>query len=84
MQSDNDEATGAYFPIGMTFCNTLNLRFHRDKVSVLGRHGTEVSEEEFYTRTPGNNPYLVHFHVVPLGETTAPTDLKGKDLFEAG
>jgi hypothetical protein len=39
---------------------------------VPGRHGTKVSEEEFDTRTPGNNPYLVNFHVVPLGETTAP------------
>ena len=52
---------------------------------MLGRHGTKVSEEEFDTRTPGNNPYLVNFHVVPLEETTAPPDLKAKEnrAFEA-
>ncbi|MFY9985141.1 MAG: hypothetical protein WAK31_10295 [Chthoniobacterales bacterium] len=85
LQSENDEATGAYFPVGTTLYNTLNLRFHWDKVSVPGRHGTKVSEEVFDTRTPGNNPYLVNFHVVPLGETTAPSDLRAKEnrAFEA-
>ena len=78
LQSENDQATGAYFPIGTGVYNTLNLRFHWDKVSVPGTHHLKVSEEKFYTQTPGNNPYLVNYHVVPLGETTAPSDLKRK------
>ena len=85
LQSENDQATGAYFPIGTGVYNTLNLRFHWDKVSVPGRHGQKVSEREFYTRTPGNNPLLVNYHVVPLGGTTAPPDLRAQEnrAFEA-
>ncbi|HYZ75120.1 MAG TPA: hypothetical protein VE641_18720, partial [Chthoniobacterales bacterium] len=85
LQSENDNATGAYFPIGTKFYNTANLRFHWDKVSVPGTHGLKVSEEKFDTLTPGNNPYLVNYHVVPLGETPAPADLKAKEnrAFEA-
>ncbi len=59
LQSENDQATGQYFPIGTGLYNTINLRFHWDKVSVPDRHRHKVSEQEFYTRTPGNNPYLV-------------------------
>src|ERR1700760_4815845 len=85
LQSENDQATGAYFPIGTGVYNTLNLRFHWDKVSVPGTHGLKVSEEKFYTRTPGNNPLLVNYHVVPLGETNAPPDLQAQEnrAFEA-
>ena len=55
LQSENDQATGAYFPIGTGVYNAINLRFHWDKVSVPGKHGQKVSERQFYTRTPGNN-----------------------------
>src|ERR1700756_4931352 len=85
LQSENDQATGQYFPIGTGVYNTINLRYHWDKVSVPGIHGHKVSEQEFYTRTPGNNPYLVNYHVVPLGETTPPPDLIAQEnrAFEA-
>ena len=85
LQSENDQATGEYFPIGTEVYNTINLRFHWDKVSVPGIHGRKVSEQQFYTRTPGNNPYLVNYHVVPLGETIAPPDLGAPEnrAFEA-
>jgi hypothetical protein len=76
LQSENDQATGTFFPIGTGFYNTISLRYHWEKVPVPGHHGQKVSEREFYTRTPGNNPYLVNYHVVPLGETTAPPGLK--------
>ena len=33
-----------------------------------GSNGQKVSESEFYNHTPGNNKYLVNYHVVPLGE----------------
>src|SRR3984893_1793249 len=85
LQSENDQATGQFFPIGTGVYNTVNLRFHWDKVSVPGRQGTKVSEQQFYTQTPGNNPYLVNYHVVPLGEATAPPDLRAQEnrAFEA-
>src|SRR4030088_842545 len=85
LQSENDQATGQFFPIGTGVYNTINLRYHWDKVSVPGRHGSKVSEQKFYTQTPGNNPYLVNYHVVPLGEATAPSDLRGQEnrAFEA-
>jgi hypothetical protein len=70
LQSENDQATGTYFPIGTGVYNTINLRYHWDKVSVPGRHGPKVSEQQFYTRTPGNNPYLSDGGVVsPSGST---------------
>jgi hypothetical protein len=76
LQSENDSATGTFFPIGTGFYNTIGLRYHWEKVPVPGHHGEKVSEREFYTRTPGNNPYLVNYHVVPLGETDPPNGLK--------
>jgi len=76
LQSENDSATGTFFPIGTKFYNILGLRFHWQKVPVPGHHGEKVSEREFYTRTPGNNPYLVNYHVVPLGDASPPPGLK--------
>jgi hypothetical protein len=48
LQSENDSATGKFFPI----------------------------EREFYTHTPGNNPYLLNYQVVPLGHASPPPGLK--------
>jgi hypothetical protein len=85
LQSENDQATGAFFPIGTGFYNTISLRYHWERVPVPGHHGQKVSEREFYTRTPGNNPYLVNYHVVPLGETSPPPGLRATEnrAFEA-
>jgi hypothetical protein len=46
---------------------------------VPGHHGEKVSENEFYTHTPGNEKYLVNYHVVPLGETSPPSDLRATE-----
>jgi hypothetical protein len=85
LQSENDQATGTFFPIGTGFYNTISLRYHWEKVPVPGHHGQKVAEREFYTRTPGNNPYLVNYHVVPLGEVSPPPRLRatGNRAFEA-
>src|ERR1700730_11396766 len=85
LQSENDSATGKFFPIGTGFYNMIGLRFHWQKVSVPGHHGEKVSEQEFYTHTPGNNRYLVNYQVVPLGEASPPPGLKaaGNRAFEA-
>lgn len=85
LQSENDQATGTFFPIGTGLYNTVSLRYHWENVPVPGHHGEKVSEREFYTRTPGNNPYLVNYHVVPLGETSPPSDLRATEnrAFEA-
>lgn len=44
-----------------------------------GSNGQKVSEREFYTHTPGNDSYLVNFHVVPLGETASPAGLRANE-----
>src|SRR6202043_4251800 len=79
LQSENDQATGQYFPIGTGLFNVVNLRAHWDRVAVPGANGQKVSEREFYTHTPGNNKYLINYKVVPLGDTTAPPNLIAKD-----
>lgn len=79
LQSENDMATGQFFPIGTALFNVVNLRAHWDRVPVPGSNGTKVSESEFYTHTPGNNKYLVNYHIVPLGETTPPPGLRTKE-----
>jgi len=79
LQSENDQATGQFFPIGTGLFNVVNLRAHWDRVPVPGANGQKVSEREFYTHTPGNNKYLVNYKVVPLGDTTAPPNLIAKD-----
>ncbi|MBV8212152.1 MAG: hypothetical protein JOZ08_02880 [Verrucomicrobia bacterium] len=76
LQSENDSATGTFFPIGTEFYNTIGLRYHWEQVPVPGHHGEKVSEREFYTHTPGNNSYLVNYHVVPLGDAAPPSGLK--------
>ncbi|HZC36893.1 MAG TPA: hypothetical protein VE242_14815 [Chthoniobacterales bacterium] len=85
LQSENDSATGAFFPIGTEIYNVMGLRYHWEKVPVPGHHGMKVSEREFYTRTPGNNPYLVNYRVIPLGETSPPPGLNATEnrAFEA-
>jgi hypothetical protein len=75
LQSENDQATGKFFPIGQSLANTVNLHYHWDRVPVPGGDGQKVSEGEFQTHTPGNDKYLVNFHVVPMGEATAPPGL---------
>jgi hypothetical protein len=42
---------------------------------VPGHPGEKVPESEFYTHTPGNDPYLANYRVVPLGDASAPPDL---------
>lgn len=85
LQAENDTATTTAFPIGTTLYNTLNLRYHWQKVPVPGRHGERVSEREFYTHTPGNNQYLVNHQVVSTGETPIPPGLRTTEnrAFEA-
>src|SRR5262245_11897900 len=75
LQSENDQATGTFFPIGTTLGNVVNFHYHWDKVPVPGGNGQKISENEFQTHTPGNDKYLVNFNVVPLGGTTAPAGL---------
>ena len=85
LQSENDQATGQIFPIGTGAFNIVGLRAHWDKVAVPGSNGQKVSENEFYTHTPGNNKYLVNYHVVPLGDATPPPGLRATEnrAFEA-
>jgi hypothetical protein len=85
LQSENDIATGQFFPIGTGLYNIVNLRAHWDRVPVPGTNGQKVSESEFYTHTPGNNKYLVNYHIVLVGEATPPPDLRSNEnrAFEA-
>jgi len=85
LQSENDQATGKFFPIGQGLANTVNLHYHWDRVPVPGGGGKKVSEREFQTHTPGNDKYLVNFKVVPLGEATPPEGLNTNEnrAFEA-
>jgi hypothetical protein len=72
LQSENDVATGTFFPIGTGLFNIVNIRTHWDQVPVPGTNGQKVSESEFYDHTPGNDKYLVNYHFVLQGETTPP------------
>ena len=85
LQSENDSATRIFFPVGTEFYNALGLRYHWEKVPVPGHHGEKVSERVFYTHTPGNNPYLVNYQVVPRGDVIPPPGLKATQnrAFEA-
>jgi hypothetical protein len=76
LQSENDMATGKFFPIGQGLANTVNLHYHWDRVPVPGSGGQKVSEGEFQTHTPGNDKYLVNFNVVSVGPATPPSGLE--------
>ena len=79
LQSENDVATGTFFPIGTGLFNIVNIRTHWDQVPVPGTNGQKVSESEFYDHTPGNDKYLVNYHVVLVGETTPPPGLRSTE-----
>jgi len=85
LQAENDRATTTAFPLGQQFYNATNFRFHWQKVPVPGHHGLHVSEREFYDRTPGNNKFLVNYHVVPQGEVAPASTSSGSQnrAFEA-
>jgi len=74
-----------FFPIGTGLANIVNFHYHWDRVPVPGSGGQKVSENEFQTHTPGNDKYLVNFHVVPVGPATPPPDLTSTEnrAFEA-
>jgi hypothetical protein len=75
LQSENDFATGNFFPIGTGLSNTLALRYHWNRVPVPGNPQEKVSEQELDTHTPGNDKYLVNFEVKPLGAAVPPPGL---------
>src|SRR5438132_11076000 len=75
LQSENDSATGQIFPIGQGLIDVAALHVHWQKVPVPGHHGEKVSENEFYTHTPGNNKYLVNYYVSPIVEPGSPPGL---------
>jgi hypothetical protein len=79
LQSENDSATGQVFLIGTEVFNIMDLRAHWDRVPVPGSNGEKISEREFYTHTPGNDPHLVNFHVVPLGGAAPPAGLRATE-----
>jgi len=60
LQTENDIATGEFFPIGTGRFNIVNLGAHWGRVPVPGTNGQKVSESEFYDHTPGNDKYLVN------------------------
>jgi len=62
LQSENDQATGTFFPIGTTVGNVVNFHYHWDKVPVPGGNGQKISEGELQTHTPG----VFHFILNPL------------------
>ena len=45
LQSENDQATGKFFPIGQSLANTLNLHYHWDKVPVPAATDKKYREE---------------------------------------
>jgi hypothetical protein len=79
LQSENDQATGGFFPVGTGLSNALALRYHWDRVPVPGGDGAKVSEQELNTHTPGNDKYLVNYRVEPLGEVAPPPGLLAKE-----
>ena len=85
LQSENDLATGKFFPIGTGLGNTLALRYHWDQVPVPGSKGQTVSEGELDTHTPGNEMRLVNYQVKPLGAAAQPPGLLATEnkAFEA-
>ena len=85
LQSEDDLPTGTFFPISTELYNTLTFRLHWERVPVPGHKGEKISEREFYSHTPGNNPYLVNYRVVPLGPASPPHGLMATEnrAFEA-
>jgi pimeloyl-ACP methyl ester carboxylesterase len=64
LQSENDTATGTVFPIGSKAGVIVNGHWAWNQVAIPGT-GTLVSERAFYQSTPGNDPYLVNYQIVP-------------------
>jgi hypothetical protein len=64
----NDTATGTAFPIGSKAAVIVNGHWAWNQVTVP-RTAALVPESQFYLSTPGNDPYLVNYEVVPTQRT---------------
>jgi hypothetical protein len=72
LQSENDSATGAVFPIGSKAGVFFNGHWGWNRVAVP-RTQKVVSESDFYLSTPGNDRYLVNYEIV-RSQRTFPGD----------
>lgn len=65
LQSENDSATSATFPIGANLGNFVGGHWAWDPVPVPKEDDETnreiVSERQFALKTPGNNPYLISY-----------------------
>jgi pimeloyl-ACP methyl ester carboxylesterase len=86
LQSENDIATGTFFPIGSKAGVLVNGHWNWNQVKVPATDET-LSEREFYLNTPGNDTYLVNYEIEhPNPEDALLNKLKndpeGRDAFE--
>ena len=87
LQSDNDTATGSFFPIGSTAGLIATGHWRWNQVKAPGSDRITLSEREFYLSTPGNDKYLVNYeidHPKPVGDLLRDftNDRKQRDAFD--
>jgi hypothetical protein len=83
LQSDNDKYTTSLFPIGNYAAAIVDGHWHWDQVAIPQSQKT-ISEQEFYLRTPGNNPYLVNYIIDhPHQKPSLPEELKYNSKHDA-
>ncbi|MBV8815347.1 MAG: hypothetical protein JO271_12725 [Verrucomicrobia bacterium] len=74
LQAVNDTATGTAFPIGGKAGIIVTGHWSWNQVAIP-RSAALVPESQFYLTTPGNDPYLVNYEIVPTqGTFTANSD----------
>jgi pimeloyl-ACP methyl ester carboxylesterase len=84
LQSENDSATGATFPIGSTLGNFVGGHWAWDPVPVPKEDDETnreiVSERQFALTTPGNNPFPINYVIKDRPDVAKPTS--NMDAFE--
>lgn len=84
LQSENDSATSATFPIGANLGNFVGGHWAWDPVPVPKEDDETnreiVSERQFALRTPGNNPFLISYVIKDRPGVQTPTS--SIDTFE--
>jgi pimeloyl-ACP methyl ester carboxylesterase len=87
LQSENDSATGTFFPIGSKAGVFLNGHWNWNQVKDPASNQT-LSEREFYLSTPGNDKYLVNYEIDHPASAPDPLldkftqDPEGRDAFD--
>jgi hypothetical protein len=91
LTSTADWATGIVHPLGNAFAPFMPSLQRRYTTGIFGQKQPDgfypkhkgIRQSEFYSKTPGHQPYLINHWIVPESQSLLPTDTTPAAIFSA-